>query len=80
MGYCFMFSVQECTPCVTAVEQRVSFVTKHPGSYAEGIQVLRYEKGGRYAHHMDWFDPKAYSSNANLMYDGQTTFSATSVF
>ena len=60
-------SMQRCTPAVAEIERRVAFFTKLPQSFAEGVQVLRYEKGGRYAHHLDWFDPNSYRSNAGLM-------------
>ncbi len=32
------------------------------------VQVLRYERGGRYTHHFDWFDPKSYQQNEAVLY------------
>lgn len=43
-------------PVVSRVEQRVAQVIGCPLTHIEPLQVLRYNEGGEYRPHFDWFD------------------------
>lgn len=49
------------------VDRRVMELTRVPISHAEYIQVLRYEHMQHYSAHHDFFDPKAYRSNPEML-------------
>lgn len=59
------------TPLVASVEQRVEELLNWPASHGEGLQVLRYEPGGEYRAHFDYFDPAKPGSAPHLAQAGQ---------
>lgn len=48
------------------LDRRVSDLTRIKVSHQEYGQVLRYDKGGRYAAHHDYFDPDMYKSSEQV--------------
>lgn len=56
---------------VTVIEQRIASLVQWPVSHAEGLQILRYQHGGEYRPHMDFFDPKYQGSAKHLAIGGQ---------
>ena len=59
------------TPLVAALEQRIEELLHWPASHGEGLQVLRYETGGEYRPHFDYFDPAKPGSAPHLAQAGQ---------
>lgn len=60
------------TPLVAAIERRIAELLHFPVENGEGLQVLRYENGGEYRPHFDYFDPnKAGEHKAILAGAGQ---------
>jgi prolyl 4-hydroxylase len=59
------------TPLVAAVERRIEDLLQWPASHGEGLQVLRYEAGGEYRAHFDYFDPAKPGSAPHLAQAGQ---------
>jgi prolyl 4-hydroxylase len=59
------------TPLVATVERRVEELLNWPASHGEGLQVLRYEPGGEYRAHFDYFDPAKPGSAPHLAQAGQ---------
>jgi prolyl 4-hydroxylase len=59
------------TPLVASVERRVEELLNWPASHGEGLQVLRYEPGGEYRAHFDYFDPAKPGSAPHLAQAGQ---------
>lgn len=58
-------------PLVTTIEQRIAALVAWPVSHGEGLQILRYQHGGEYRPHMDFFDPKYAGSARHLAIGGQ---------
>lgn len=58
-------------PLVARIEQRIASLIQWPVSHAEGLQILRYQHGGEYRPHMDFFDPKYAGSARHLASGGQ---------
>lgn len=56
---------------VALIEQRISTLIQWPVSHGEGLQILRYQHGGEYRPHMDFFDPKYAGSAKHLASGGQ---------
>lgn len=56
---------------VAQIEQRISALIQWPVSHGEGLQILRYQHGGEYRPHMDFFDPKYKGSAKHLAVGGQ---------
>ncbi len=56
---------------VALIEQRISALLQWPVSHGEGLQILRYQQGGEYRPHMDFFDPKYQGSAKHLAIGGQ---------
>jgi hypothetical protein len=42
-------------------DQRVANLTRVPVGHQEDLQVLKYDKNGRYDQHLDFWDPKSYT-------------------
>jgi prolyl 4-hydroxylase len=59
------------TPLVAAIEARIEELLQWPASHGEGLQVLRYEPGGEYRAHFDYFDPAKPGSAPHLAQAGQ---------
>jgi prolyl 4-hydroxylase len=59
------------TPLVTTLERRIEELLQWPASHGEGLQVLRYEAGGEYRPHFDYFDPAKSGSAPHLAQAGQ---------
>lgn len=59
------------TPLVALLEARLSRLTGWPADRAEGLQILRYERGQQYRPHHDWFDPARPGSQRHLARGGQ---------
>lgn len=57
------------TPLVKKIEDRISALLNWPVKNGEGLQILKYKKGGEYRPHFDFFDPKLESS-ANIVKKG----------
>lgn len=47
-------------PAIAPIAQRMCSVMNMDCNIAEQVMVLRYEKGQRYVHHVDFFDPQWY--------------------
>lgn len=56
---------------ITRIEQRIAKLINWPIDHAEGIQVLRYNTGGEYRAHYDYFDPQHSGSHSHLANGGQ---------
>lgn len=56
---------------VALIEQRISSLVQWPVSHGEGLQILRYQHGGEYRPHVDFFDPKYKGSARHLAVGGQ---------
>jgi prolyl 4-hydroxylase len=59
------------TPLVATLEQRIEELLHWPASHGEGLQLLRYEVGGEYRAHFDYFDPAKPGSAPHLAQAGQ---------
>jgi prolyl 4-hydroxylase len=59
------------TPLVATLERRIEELLQWPASHGEGLQVLRYEAGGEYRPHFDYFDPAKPGSAPHLAQAGQ---------
>jgi prolyl 4-hydroxylase len=58
-------------PLVARIEQRIAQLVNWPVNHGEGLQILRYQQGGEYRPHMDFFDPKYAGSAKHLAVGGQ---------
>jgi len=54
-------------PLVEEIDYRVAYMTKTSVLQQEFVQVLRYEKGQKYDHHTDYFDPRFYQSDPETL-------------
>lgn len=59
------------TPLVKKIEDRISAFLNWPVENGEGLQILKYKKGGEYRPHFDFFDPKLESSADIVKQGGQ---------
>jgi prolyl 4-hydroxylase len=66
-----MFFGRGENPLVTAIEGRIARLLAWPVEKGEGLQVLHYRPGDRYAPHYDYFDPSGDASPALLARGGQ---------
>lgn len=53
------------------IESRIAELLHWPVEHGEGLQVLRYEDGGEYKPHFDYFDPAKKSSEVVMQKGGQ---------
>jgi prolyl 4-hydroxylase len=58
-------------PLVDRIERRIEQLVHWPLDHGEGLQVLRYEAGGEYRAHHDYFDPAKPGSADHLAVAGQ---------
>lgn len=58
-------------PLVSMIEARIASLIRWPASHGEGLQVLRYQVGGEYRPHVDYFDPRLSGSKQHLQTGGQ---------
>lgn len=58
-------------PIIKTIENRISELLHWPVDHGEGLQVLRYEDGGEYRPHFDFFDPAKKSSSVVTKKGGQ---------
>lgn len=56
---------------IKTIEARISELLHWPVEHGEGLQVLRYEDGGEYRPHFDFFDPAKKSSQVVTKKGGQ---------
>lgn len=56
---------------VKSIEERIAKLTGIPENHGEGMQVLRYVKGGHYKVHHDAFDPRYEGNEPVLKVGGQ---------
>jgi len=61
------FLPSEGRPLIEEIDYRVAFMTKTSVLQQEYVQVLRYEKGQKYDHHTDYFDPRMYQGDAHVL-------------
>ena len=54
-------------PILERVDARVQSLTRLPISHAEYIQVLRYQHMEHYSAHHDFFNPKEYANNPQML-------------
>lgn len=54
-------------PDLEALDMRVQNLTRLPIVNSEYAQILKYEKQGRYVAHTDYFDPAAYTKDAQTL-------------
>ncbi len=59
------------TAIVKKIEARIANLLNWPVEHGEGLQVLRYEDGGEYRPHFDFFDPAKQSSSVVTARGGQ---------
>lgn len=59
------------TELIATIEQRIAKLVGWPIDHAEGMQVLRYQTGGEYRAHYDYFDPQLAGSQRHLAEGGQ---------
>lgn len=59
------------TELIGRIDARLAALARWPIENAEGLQVLRYEKGNEYRAHYDWFDPSLPGPRKNLERGGQ---------
>jgi prolyl 4-hydroxylase len=60
-------------------DKRVANLTRVPVNHQEDLQVLRYDKNGRYDQHLDFWDPKSYTDPGvvNMIHAGYKNRMAT---
>lgn len=56
---------------VQRIESRIASLLDYPVERGEGLQILRYERGGEYRPHFDFFDPSLSGSQRHLARGGQ---------
>ncbi|UNK04950.2 2OG-Fe(II) oxygenase [Psychrobacter raelei] len=56
---------------IKTIEARIADLINWPVDHGEGLQVLRYEDGGEYRPHFDFFDPAKKSSRLVTKQGGQ---------
>lgn len=56
---------------IKTIESRIADLLHWPVDHGEGLQVLRYEDGGEYRPHFDFFDPAKKSSQVVTKKGGQ---------
>lgn len=54
-------------PVISAINQRVAAALRLPLSHLEPLQALKYEVGGKYDAHWDYFDPALYKDQRVIM-------------
>lgn len=59
------------TPLIQSIEQRIANLINWEVDKGEPIQVLRYQNGGEYKAHYDWFDPNTAGGQKNIGKAGQ---------
>lgn len=59
------------TDVISTIEARIAELLHWPVDHGEGLQVLRYEDGGEYRPHFDFFDPAKKSSQVVTKKGGQ---------
>lgn len=59
------------TELITRIDRRIELLTNHPITHGEGLQVMRYEPGGEYKAHFDYFPPEKKGSATHLARGGQ---------
>jgi len=65
------FFVPGETPLIAALDARFSAIMNMPIDHGEGLQVLRYGPGNRYAPHVDFLIPRNEASEQSLRRSGQ---------
>ena len=65
------FPDQHGDPIITAIEDRISLLTMISKKNGENIQVLRYQEGGQYLPHYDWFDANTMGGVYHMLRGGQ---------
>lgn len=58
-------------PIISAIEDRIALLTMISKRNGENIQVLRYQEGGEYLPHYDWFDPQTVGGQYHMLRGGQ---------
>jgi len=66
-----MFFLPGETPLVAALDARFAEIMNLPVDHGEGLQVLRYRPGARYAPHVDFLVPRHAAGKASLSRSGQ---------
>ena len=66
-----MFFERGESDVVQRVENRIAKLLRWPVENGEGLQVLRYTKGGQYLPHYDYFDPREAGTSKLLERGGQ---------
>ena len=56
---------------VARIDKRLAAIVGWPVSHGEGLQILRYQVGGQYRPHFDYFPPSDAASPAHLAQGGQ---------
>lgn len=59
------------SPLIAEIERRIAKTINWEAERAEPIQVLRYQNGGEYKPHYDWFDPNSVGGQKNIKQAGQ---------
>ncbi|WP_296405805.1 2OG-Fe(II) oxygenase, partial [Psychrobacter sp.] len=59
------------TDLIKTIEARIAELLNWPIDHGEGLQLLRYEDGGEYRPHFDYFDPAQKSSQIVTEKGGQ---------
>ena len=66
-----MFLARSEDEVVQRIENRIARLLHWPVKNGEGLQILRYTRGGQYLPHYDYFDPKEAGTPALLTRGGQ---------
>ncbi len=56
---------------IAIIDRRLSELLRWPVDHSEGIQILRYQVGGEYRPHFDYFPPEHSGSGSHLSQGGQ---------
>lgn len=56
---------------IANIDRRLSELLRWPVDHSEGIQILRYQVGGEYRPHFDYFPPENSGSGSHLSQGGQ---------
>jgi prolyl 4-hydroxylase len=66
-----MFFQRGETDLVARIEARIARLLSWPVDHGEGLQILRYQAGGQYLPHYDYFDPSSPGTAGHVERGGQ---------
>jgi len=72
---CWLGDLLESTPELKKIQQFVSDITNLPIENQEDIHIVKYQKGGEYKIHHDWFDDETLEQEQETERGGNRVFS-----